>query len=166
MTDTANNTLEKPRWFGIREAAEYLEIGEQTLYRWMRDGKITYRKVGDSTRFLKEDLDALVEVFPSRKDAARVQEFCPVCHHRELVAGSVRSTGSIFFVPDRTKFWTLKTTNVGMQARMCTRCGAVALIGDTRKLQALAVKAEAHAASVAQSESDSAAADSPAAPTK
>ena len=54
-----------PGWFTIREAAEYLAIGEPTLYRWMRDGKITFRKIGDSTRFLKEDLDAFVQVFPS-----------------------------------------------------------------------------------------------------
>ncbi|MBV9215996.1 MAG: helix-turn-helix domain-containing protein, partial [Acidobacteria bacterium] len=55
-------------WYSIKEAAKYLNVGEPTLYRWMRDGKITYRKVGDSTRFLKQDLDAVVEIYPSAKD--------------------------------------------------------------------------------------------------
>src|SRR6266481_3990117 len=33
------------RWFSIKEAAEYLDVGEPTLYRWMRENKITYGKV-------------------------------------------------------------------------------------------------------------------------
>ena len=57
----------RPKWFTIRDAANYLQIGEPTIYRWMRDGKITFRKIGDSTRFLQEDLDAVVVVHPSGK---------------------------------------------------------------------------------------------------
>ena len=54
-------TQQKPPWFSIKEAAEYLDIGEPTIYRWMREGQITYRKVGDSTRFWQEDLDAVAD---------------------------------------------------------------------------------------------------------
>ena len=46
-----NDQSTKKKWYSIGEAAEYLDVGEPTLYRWMRDGKITFRKVGDSTRF-------------------------------------------------------------------------------------------------------------------
>ena len=60
---TMTKKLNKPEWFTIKDAAAYLEIGEPTIYRWMRDCRMTYRKVGDSTRFLQEDLDALVEIF-------------------------------------------------------------------------------------------------------
>jgi excisionase family DNA binding protein len=49
-----------PTWYTIREAAEYLSVGEQTIYRWMREGKLTYRKIGDSTRFLRRDLDGMI----------------------------------------------------------------------------------------------------------
>ncbi len=35
--------LNKPEWFTIKDAAAYLEIGEPTIYRWMRDGQMTYR---------------------------------------------------------------------------------------------------------------------------
>ena len=62
-----SNISDRPDWFTIKEAADYLQIGEPTLYRWMRDGKITFRKVGDSTRFLQEDLDAVVVVHQSVK---------------------------------------------------------------------------------------------------
>ena len=34
--------IKKSAWYSIKEAAEYLEIGEPTLYRWMRDRKITF----------------------------------------------------------------------------------------------------------------------------
>lgn len=132
-----NDVPAKAKWFSIREAAEYLDVGEPTLYRWMREGKITYRKVGDSTRFWQEDLDSVMQVFHSARDVDKAREVCPVCRHDELVDGAVRGTGLVYFVPKKTKFWTLKDSNVGTTARMCTRCGAIAWFGDTAKLSAL-----------------------------
>ena len=131
--DKTENT--KPaKWFSIREAAEYLDVGEPTLYRWMRDGKITFRKVGDSTRFWQEDLDSVMQVFHSEKDVDKTREVCPVCHHDVLVEGKVRGAGMVYFVPKKTKFWTT--------ARMCTRCGAISWHGDTAKLSALRAQAQ------------------------
>ncbi len=137
-----NQVSQGPKWFTIREAAEYLSIGEPTLYRWMRDGKITFRKIGDSTRFLKEDLDAFVQVFPSAKDVSQVKEICHVCHHDKLVEGQFRTTGLNYFTPSKTKFWSLKTSNIASHAKMCTRCGAIMLFGDLKKLQTLVTAQE------------------------
>jgi excisionase family DNA binding protein len=123
-----------PGWYTIKEAAEYLGVTEPTIYRWMRDNLITYRKIGDSTRFLQEDLDRYVQVFRSAKDSESVQGFCPVCHHTELIRGRVQSTGLNYFYPDKTRFWTFKTSHIETQARMCTRCGAVTWFGDKTKL--------------------------------
>lgn len=125
------------KWYSIKEAAEYLDVGEPTLYRWMRDGKITYRKVGDSTRFWQEDLDAVMEVFHSAKDVDRAREVCPICRHDELVEGKVQSTGLNYFRPGKAKFWTLKDAFVGTKAKMCTRCGAIVWFGETEKLASL-----------------------------
>lgn len=125
------------KWYSIAEAAQYLDVGEPTLYRWMRDGKITYRKVGDSTRFWREDLDSVMQVFRSEKDVNQAREVCPFCHSGELVEGRVRGTGLVYFVPQKTKFWTLKDSFVGTTARMCSRCGAIAWFGDTAKLATL-----------------------------
>lgn len=133
-----NNELpNKARWYSIKEAAEYLDVGEPTLYRWMREGKITYRKVGDSTRFWQEDLDSVMQVFHSEKDLNTVREVCPICRHDELIEGKVRGAGLVYFVPKKTKFWTLKDSFVETTARMCARCGAIALFGDTTKLTKL-----------------------------
>jgi len=129
-------------WYSIKEAAEYLDIGEPTLYRWMKDGQITYRKVGDSTRFWKEDLDAVMEVFPSAKDLHKVRTFCPICHHSELVEGHVQGTGLVYFRPKSTKFWTFRDSNVDTSARMCTQCGAITWFGDTAKLLSLKTEAK------------------------
>ncbi len=133
---------EKPNWFSIKDAANYLSVGEPTIYRWMREGRITFRKVGDSTRFLQTDLDAMVEVHPSEKDAHIVHEFCPVCHNDEMVEGQLQSTGLVYFRPlhKDTKFWTLQPADVNTTARMCTHCGAVTLFGDTAKLARLREK--------------------------
>jgi excisionase family DNA binding protein len=130
----------KTKWYSIAEAAEYLDVGEPTLYRWMREGKITYRKVGDSTRFWQEDLDSVMEVFRSPKDAEKAREVCPVCRHDEMVEGRVRSTGLNYFVPKQTRFWTLKDSFIETNARMCTRCGAIAMFGDAAKLGTLRVQ--------------------------
>lgn len=128
---------QKPSWFTIRAAAKYLEVGEPTIYRWMRDGRITFRKVGDSTRFLKEDLDSIVQVHPSAKEVHKVQTICPVCHHDEMVEGSVESTGKVHFRLSNVKFWTLKDINIKTNSRMCAKCGAISMFGDLTKLAAL-----------------------------
>lgn len=128
------NDSAKRSWYSIKDAAEYLDIGEPTLYRWMREGKITYRKVGDSTRFWQEDLDAVMEVFHSEKNVDNVRRACPVCHHDELVEGRIQSTGATYFRPNKTRFWTLKDANIETSAFMCTRCGGISWFGDKTKL--------------------------------
>ena len=130
----------KRKWYSIRDAADYLDVGEPTLYRWMREGKITYRKVGDSTRFWQEDLDSVMEVYHSEKDAEKAREVCAFCRHNELVEGKVRGAGLVYFVPKKTRFWTLKDSFVDTKTFMCTRCGAIAWFGDTAKLAKLRTK--------------------------
>ncbi|HSU52876.1 MAG TPA: helix-turn-helix domain-containing protein [Candidatus Dormibacteraeota bacterium] len=143
--ETESPAVTKPKWFSIAEAADYLDVGEPTLYRWMRDGKITYRKVGDSTRFWQEDLDSVMEVFHSERDLNKVREVCPYCRHTELVEGKVRGAGLVYFVPKKTKFWTLKDSFVDADARMCTRCGAISWFGDTAKLAKLRTQSQKEA---------------------
>lgn len=138
-----NESPNKMRWHSIKEAAEYLDVGEPTLYRWMREGKITFRKVGDSTRFWQEDLDAVMQVFHSAKDLEKAREVCPVCRHDELLEGRVQGTGLNYFRPKRAKFWTLKDASIATTAKMCARCGAIVWFGDTAKLAALRTDTEA-----------------------
>ena len=141
MENTENT--KKMKWYSTREAAEYLDVGEPTLYRWMRDGKITFRKVGDSTRFWQEDLDSVMQISYSTKDVDKAREVGPLCGHDELVEGKVRGAGLVYFVPKKTKFWTLKDSFVETTGRMCTRCGAIAWFGDTAKLGKLRVPSPA-----------------------
>ncbi len=138
--NTESKSENRPRWYSVQEAAAYLEIGEPTLYRWMREGKITYRKVGDSTRFWREDLDAVMEVFHSDKESDNVKKVCPLCHHDEMIEGAYRTTGLNYFQPKKTKFWTLTASNIDTQAYMCSRCGHVALFADVKKLAGLLEK--------------------------
>ncbi len=128
---------EKSKWFTIKEAAKYLSIGEPTLYRWMRDGKITFRKVGDSTRFLLEDLDSFVQIFPSKKDAEKVKERCFVCHSTDIVKGIFRTTGLNYFRPHKSKSWAIKDANIKTHAMICVHCGAISLFADKEKMQSL-----------------------------
>jgi excisionase family DNA binding protein len=137
MSNDITPEKEKRHWFSIKEASEYLDIGEPTLYRWMREGKITYRKVGDSTRFWQEDLDAVMEVFHSDKEVENVKRVCHYCHSSDLVEGVFRTTGLNWFQPKKTKFWTLKDSSIESQSFMCAKCGAIFLFGDLKKLNEL-----------------------------
>ena len=124
----------KEKWYSIREAAAYLEIGEPTLYRWMRENKITYRKVGDSTRFLQADLDAVIEVHHAEKSAEAVKKRCPWCGSEDLLPGRLRSTGLLYFQLDAGKFWTLRDSNIPTTGSVCGNCGGVALYADLKKI--------------------------------
>ena len=44
--------------FTLREAAEYLEIAEVTLRRWIKAGKVEYKKVGRNFVFDPDKLKA------------------------------------------------------------------------------------------------------------
>jgi excisionase family DNA binding protein len=128
------------RWYTIKDAAGYLAVSEQTIYRWMREGAISYHKIGDSTRFLREDLDGVVDKHVSYKEASVVVERCQRCGHAELVDGRILSTGQIYFAPKKTKFFTFRTGSVGTSARVCPRCGYVNLYADVEKLKKLTLK--------------------------
>jgi len=137
VAETESHVPLKPGWFGIKEAAEYLDIGEPTLYRWMREGQITYRKVGDSTRFLKEDLDSAIKVFRCERDLEKVRGACPACKAEEMVEGFVQSTGRLYFKLKEAKFWTLKENSVPTTARLCRKCGAISFFGDLGAVEQL-----------------------------
>jgi len=124
-------------WLDIRAAAKYLGVSEPTIYRWMRDGRLTYYKVGDSTRFRREDLDAVVRKFTSYEEGKRLRQRCPMCGHAEMHSGRLSSTGFVYFRPKNVRFWTFLEPMIRVEASMCPRCGYIALFGDVRKLARL-----------------------------
>ena len=71
MAEKGNIGAETPEkdWFTIQEAAGYLNISEPTVYRWMKEGKLSFYKVGDSTRFKKENLEMVYEKHTSEREA-------------------------------------------------------------------------------------------------
>jgi excisionase family DNA binding protein len=127
-------------WFTVQEAGKYLGISEPTVYRWMRDGKLSFYKVGDSTRFKKENLDMVYRKHTSEHEADYYGSRCVACGHSHLVPGKIQSTGNVYFKPAKTRFFALMESFVGMQARVCPRCGFVQLFTDTRKLNKLLVE--------------------------
>jgi excisionase family DNA binding protein len=124
-------------WFTIAEAAGYLGISEPTIYRWMRDGKLSFYKVGDSTRFKKENLDMVVEKYTGTHEADFHVSRCAVCGHSHLIAGRVQSTGNVYFRPARTRFFTLHQSLISVEARVCARCGYVQLYADPVRIDRL-----------------------------
>ncbi|MCK5578243.1 MAG: helix-turn-helix domain-containing protein [Planctomycetes bacterium] len=127
-------------WRSIREACEYLDVSEQTIFRWMKDGKLTYYKVGDSTRFKKEDLDLMISKFTSDKEAEKYGTRCVACGHSVLIPGRIAGTGKVYFKPYKTKFFTLLEGSVNLEARSCSKCGFVQIFTDTEKLNKLIKK--------------------------
>ncbi|MBW1708173.1 MAG: excisionase family DNA-binding protein, partial [Deltaproteobacteria bacterium] len=45
--------------FTVKEAAEYLEVAEITLRRWVKAGKIRYKRMGRNIVFYPDELKAI-----------------------------------------------------------------------------------------------------------
>ncbi len=56
--------------FTLKEAAEYLEIADITLRRWVKAGKIQYKRLGRNTVFYPDELKAF------KKDKGTVRAGC------------------------------------------------------------------------------------------
>ncbi len=121
-------------WYSVREAAAYLGKSEPTIFRWMKEGVLGFYKVGRATRFTQESLDAVIEKTTGAREAAGVVLRCAACGNSQMVDGQLQSTGRIYFKPDKSKFWTLTDSMVGLRAKVCTACGFVQIHADTQKL--------------------------------
>lgn len=59
--DIRQTLRDYPNMLGVPEVAQLLGIEPNTLYIWLRNGKLPGIKVGKSWRILKEDVIALLE---------------------------------------------------------------------------------------------------------
>lgn len=55
-------------WLTVQEAANYLKVARSTLYRWAREGRLTFYRLGEQTvRVRKDNLDTLAQPASARK---------------------------------------------------------------------------------------------------
>ncbi len=128
------------RWYTVPEAAEYLGLSVPTIFRWMRDGRLSFVKIGGATRFTQEGLEAVIEKTTGSMEAEAAAGRCAACGHSVLVEGSVQGTGRLYFRPEKTRFWVFAEALVPIRARVCTACGHIQLRADTEKLNRLVPK--------------------------
>ena len=142
--DSEQTTVDSPsrEWLSVRQAAEYLSVSQQTIFRWMKDGLLSFYKVGGATRFTREGLDAVVEKTTGLKEAEAAAGRCAACGHGMLVAGRIQGTGRLYFRPEKTRFRVLSEGLVGLRARVCAACGYVQMHADTGKLGKLMPREE------------------------
>ena len=124
-------------WYSIPEAATYLGVSEPTVFRWMKQGTLSFYKVGASTRFSQEGLDAVIEKTTGQKEAEAVAGRCAACGHNILIEGHLRGAGRLYFQPKKAKFWTFVESMVPTKSRVCAACGYLQLHADTSKLRRL-----------------------------
>lgn len=128
------------QWFSVRDAAKYLSVSQPTIFRWMKEGTLSFYKIGGSTRFSQEGLDAVIEKTTGIKEAEMAAGRCAACGHSILVAGRLQGAGRLYFRPDKPRFWTFAEAMVPTKARVCTACGYIQLHADTGKLRKLKPK--------------------------
>lgn len=145
MPDRPATKTPKHDWYSISEAADYLGVSEPTIYRWMRDGLLSFYKVGGSTRFSQQGLDAVIEKSTGRKEAEAAAGRCAACGHGTLIEGRLQGAGRLYFKPVRTKFWVFAESLVPTKARVCAACGYVQVHADTAKLSRLTLEQETEA---------------------
>jgi excisionase family DNA binding protein len=129
-------------WFTIDEAAAYLDVSRPTVFRWMKQGLLSFYKVGGSTRFTREGLDAVIEKSTGQKEAEAAAGRCAACGHSTLVEGRLQGAGRLYFHPDHTRFWVFAESLVPTKARVCPACGHVQLHADVVRLERLMPKEE------------------------
>ena len=125
------------KWYSVKEAADHLGVSQPTIFRWMKDNLLSFYKVGGSTRFTLESLEAVIEKTTGRKEAEAAAGRCASCGHSVLVGGKMQGIGQLHFRPDKSKFWVFGEALVGVDARVCPACGFVQLYVDTPKLNRL-----------------------------
>ena len=137
MSKEPEKGTDKADWYSIAEAAEYLGVSQPTIFRWMKEGLLSFYKVGGSTRLSKEGLDAVVEKTTGRKEAEAAAGRCASCGNSWLEDGHLQGVGNVHFRPDRAKFWVLSEALVPTRARVCTACGYVQIHVDAPRLRRL-----------------------------
>ena len=135
--DEAEVLVAEKTWYTVKEAAAYLGVSQPTIFRWMKSGILSSYKVGGSTRFSKEGLDAAVMKRTGKQEAQAVKKQCAACGHANLVDGKLQSTGRLYFRPEKTRFWTLQEAMVNTSAMVCEACGFVQVHADVSKLKKL-----------------------------
>lgn len=121
-------------WLTVKEAADYLKVSEQTIFRWMRTGKVSFFKFGSSTRFRRSNLDLVAEKVTGEAEGEQAASRCAACGNSKMVAGRVRSTGRMYFQPEKARFFVLSESFVAVRAKTCAACGYIQLFADTQKL--------------------------------
>lgn len=137
MRDTPVQNAKDEGWYSIADAAAYLQVSQPTIFRWMKEGVLSFYKVGGSTRFSKEGLDAVIEKTTGQKEAEAAQGRCAACGHSALIAGRLQGAGKLYFKPDKSKFWVFEHSLVPTTARVCSACGFMQLYVETSKLNKL-----------------------------
>ena len=52
--------------FNKKQAGDYLGVGTGTIDRWMKEGLISYNKIGSKVHFTHSDLDAKIQSYPTQ----------------------------------------------------------------------------------------------------
>lgn len=72
----ARATFGDRQWLSAPEAAEYLGVAVSTLYRWRKQGRIRFYRLGERvSRIKREDLDALAQPQLSDEQLGTRQEW-------------------------------------------------------------------------------------------
>jgi len=57
-----------------KQVAEYLQVSESTVYRWVSEGKLRAYHIGRTRRLRREDVDALAVPIEVEKDEDPAQQ--------------------------------------------------------------------------------------------
>jgi excisionase family DNA binding protein len=125
------------RWYTVEEAAKYLGVSRPTVFRWMKQGTISFNKVGAATRFSKANLDAVVEKTTGQREAQGCAARCASCGNSEMTEGQLQGLGRLYFRPAKAKFWILEEALVPIRCHVCTACGYIQMHAETGKLRRL-----------------------------
>jgi ribosomal protein S27AE len=77
---------------------------------------------------------SMVRTFQEKEIRMSYENKCARCGGINLEPGHLHTTGRVHFRPSHAKFLTLHTADVELKAEVCTDCGHVQMVADTKKL--------------------------------
>lgn len=137
IIEVMKDIKEKKDWYTIKDACEILQVSQMTIFRWMKNGKLSYFKIGGSVRFKEENLKLAGQKITGDEEAKRTRQSCSACGHSQLIDGKIQGAGRVYFKPQKTRFWVWSDSMVGIEAKMCSACGLIQMFADTEKLSRL-----------------------------